>query len=286
MTGLIEPQLFVAAKPGEHQRSCQDVAWFEPSVGAGHASAFAVADGATGGWDGQRWAELSVEAVADAITAADGRLDDRWVRSTFADRLDAARSTWVDENTGSLDDDPIQAMSRTKFLSAGGHCTLTAGVVEPLAGGRWRAAGYVIGDSPIVQLRPGPTGHRLMLSLPQTDSSQFDSSPRLLSSRPSGPGAIAQGLSSFELPDLQVGDALLVMTDALAEWALRRHEAGADPWEVLVGVDLARFETLIDRIRAAKEIVSDDVLLLRMIVAPQPFATAPASPCREEAIRR
>ena len=45
---LIEPQLFVTAKPGERSRTCQDVGWFHPDVGPGGVAGFAVADGATG----------------------------------------------------------------------------------------------------------------------------------------------------------------------------------------------------------------------------------------------
>ncbi len=274
---VIEPQLFLAAKPGERARTCQDVGWFHPNVGPGGVAGFAVADGATGGWDGQRWAELSVTAAADAIVAADGRLDGRWVRSTFADELDGARARWRSENASApQDDDPIRALARTKFLITGGHCTLAMGSIVDAGNGERSLRAFAVGDTPVLHLRPGPDGYRLLASAPLDRSEQFDRTPHLLSSRSPEPGAVVAGMVAIDIDGVLPGDCLLVMTDALAQWALLRHEHNAAAWDVLARLDHAGFLSLIDRIRTAGELVSDDVLLLRMVVADQPFRALPA----------
>ncbi|MEM7272501.1 MAG: hypothetical protein AAF547_05425 [Actinomycetota bacterium] len=276
MSGLIEPQVFVTAKPGERPESCQDVAWFDPAVAGGPVAGFAVADGATGGWDGRRWAELVVDAAADAIAEAGGAIDGRWVRAELADALDRARETWRLESPSSEPTtDPVAALARAKFKTSGGQCTLTAGVLWAGTEGSWHLRAFAVGDSPLVHLRPSDDGYRVLLAAPQHRADQFDTHPTLISSKPPGPGAVVPGLSAIAIDDLAVGDAVLVMTDAIAAWALHRDEVIGDPWGVLVGLDHAGFGALIDRTRTTDEMAADDVLLLRMTIAAQPYRALP-----------
>ncbi len=270
----IEPQLFVASKPGEASASCQDVGWFAPlGASAGDCAAFAVSDGATGGWDGQRWAELLVDAAAAAILADDttGRLDARWVRSTFADHLDRARVRWVADGPAADADDPVGVLARTKFLSTGGHATLIVGVVGMTPGGIGRLSGFAVGDSVLVHLRRTTAGLSVRGTAPLEHSDEFGAQPDLISSRPPGPGAVVPGLVPIELTDVRTGDCVLVMTDALAAWALRRHEHGKPVWDLLERLDHARFGAIVERARHADEMVSDDVLMLRMCISEVSF---------------
>lgn len=277
MSTLIEPQLFVTAKSGERIQACQDVGWFSPSIGPGEVGGFAVADGATGGWDGQRWAELTVAAAAEALVEAEGLIDDRWVRLTFGDALERARTQWLIENSSANndDDDPIRALARTKFLATGGHCTLTAGTLVPGEQDTWQIRAISVGDSPIVHLRPTEAGYHLVTAAPLHRSEQFKADPKLVTSRSGRPGTIAAGMSWIDI-EAGPGDVLLVMTDALAAWALERHEQSVPAWDVLVGLDLDGFTELVGCTRQAGELVDDDVLLLRMAVAEGPYRSVAA----------
>ena len=66
---------------------------------------------------------------------------------------------------------------------------------------------------------------------------------------------------------LEVGDRLLLMTDALAKWFLHTHESGGDPWEP-VALALAAeepetaFADWITELRDREQLRNDDVTLL------------------------
>ena len=61
---------------------------------------------------------------------------------------------------------------------------------------------------------------------------------------------------------------ILCMTDALGQWALRRHERGESVWRELVGVeDAAAFEDLVVRARASGDMRLDDTTLVSVSFA-------------------
>ena len=71
-------------------------------------------------------------------------------------------------------------------------------------------------------------------AFPLQRSAEFGNRPRLIGSRATiGAG---QDVHAEARGTWQPGDQLLLMTDALAHWFLRRHEAGGRPWQ-----DFARF---------------------------------------------
>jgi hypothetical protein len=62
----------------------------------------------------------------------------------------------------------------------------------------------------------------------------------------------------------------LLMTDALAGWFLRKHEAGRTAWRTLLDLDARdgpAFAEGIARQRALRAVRDDDVALLRVQVA-------------------
>lgn len=279
MNLLVEPQLFVAAKPGERPESCQDVGWVDPAIGADGRAGFAVADGATRAWDGQRWAELVIDASAKAILESNADIGPRWLRSSFADALDTARSRWIEENADLRSDaDPIAALSYAKYRSAGGHCTLTIGSIGPKADGGWALDGFAVGDSPLVHLRPERAGFRNLTAFPVERSEQFDATPSLVSSRLPEAGTIVPNMKTVRIEGIRSGDVFIVMTDALAKWALSQAELGRQRWDLLARLDHAGFVSLIERTRATGELVADDVLLLRLAITDRPFRALPALP--------
>lgn len=60
-----------------------------------------------------------------------------------------------------------------------------------------------------------------------------------------------------------VGDVWLLMTDELARWALRRHEAGDAVWTDLAGGSEADVRDLVTRARADEDVADDDMTVVR-----------------------
>jgi hypothetical protein len=111
-----------------------------------------------------------------------------------------------------------------------------------------------------------------MLSFPFTAAEEFNSRPLLISSLEHGAGdeVAARRYNG----NWQPGDTFFLMTDALACWALRLVEAGADPFALFQSVGSQdAFETLIADQRActgADEIPllkNDDVTLVIAAIA-------------------
>jgi hypothetical protein len=67
-------------------------------------------------------------------------------------------------------------------------------------------------------------------------------------------------------------DLLILCTDALAEWALRLHEAGGTPdWDRCRGMEEAQWQAQIAELRRLRHIRYDDTtLVLLRILAPTP----------------
>jgi hypothetical protein len=162
---------------------------------------FAVADGASESSFAGLWANLLVEGF---VRPAQG-----W--------LEAARRAWA----GRVDGQSLPWYAEAK-RDAGAFATLL-GLV--LADGRWHA--LAVGDTCLFQVRQD----ELIGAFPLGRSADFDNRPRLIGSRPpfsSGDDKHAEGRGTW-----QTGDRFLLMTDALAQWCLRHHEAGDRPWREL-----------------------------------------------------
>jgi hypothetical protein len=125
-------------------------------------------------------------------------------------------------------------------------------------GAGWEA--LAVGDSCLFQMRQG----ELRLAFPLTQSGQFDNSPWLIGSRTSTEVVPVQhGVRVAD--DYQLGDYLLLMTDALSRWFLARTEAGKKPWrdlEALLDREDHHFAEWVERLRAAKKLRNDDTTLV------------------------
>jgi hypothetical protein len=63
------------------------------------------------------------------------------------------------------------------------------------------------------------------------------------------------------------GDRFFLMTDALAEWFLRRHERQGKPWQALarrLATSDAALTRFVERLRKKNELKNDDVTLVRI----------------------
>jgi hypothetical protein len=180
-------------------------------AGDAQTARFAVADGATESSFVAAWAKLLVEG----FVAAKGR---SW---SNLDWLGPSRQHWAND----IDPLPLPWYAEEK-REEGAYATLL-GIAfscgrKSSVGGSWRA--LAVGDSCLFRLRGG----QLVKSFPLARSSDFGNQPALLGSRG----------RQFDTPSQDVrrargkwrtGDRFLLMTDALAEWMLRRHEQEQQP---------------------------------------------------------
>jgi hypothetical protein len=124
--------------------------------------------------------------------------------------------------------------------------------------GSWTA--LAIGDSCLVQVR----GERAIVKFPFDNSVSFNSRPYLLCSLAKGDPCQPDAIQ-FLTNTWQQGDAIYLMTDALACWFMREDEEHRRPWEKLEEFEsLAQFSDWVSQCRDSKTLKNDDVTLTRI----------------------
>ena len=108
-----------------------------------------------------------------------------------------------------------------------------------------------------------------MCRFPLKHSSAFGSSPYLLSSSPDRSGDLDEHLCIAE-GVCEPGDALYLMTDALACWFMAEDETGRTPWRLLRDLNTEdqaeSFGDMIRRLRMEGVLKNDDSTLMRIDV--------------------
>jgi Protein phosphatase 2C len=208
---------------------------------------FAIADGASESSFAREWAELLVEGFVGCGAS-----------QVTADWLNPLRQRWA----AKVDPLELDWFGEEKRLQGAFATFLGLILKRPRQGrdGRWKA--LAVGDSCLFQVRQD----QLVGAFPVRRSADFGVRPALLGSRrPTGGEALAQVTS--RVGTWRPGDRFLLMTDALAEWFLRRHEERRKPWRALARHLCGRgtgLEGFVKRLRDAKGIKNDDVTLLRI----------------------
>jgi hypothetical protein len=218
---------FLVPKDGHAAAECEDAVGGHPAT-----RRFAIADGASESYAAGEWARLLVDAYLATGPAGN------W--------LAAPQAVWKKIAVGSA----VSWYAEEKF-TRGGHATFL-GVTVQLAetSGEW--AGIAFGDACLFEMSHGA----LLSTFPLSRSSQFNSSPSLVSSR-GGQPAWAEGGGT-----LQAGDVLLLATDALAQFLFESEEEGN-----FAGRDLAKLEHADDFAlwvaaqRASGRLRNDDVAI-------------------------
>jgi hypothetical protein len=204
---------------------------------------FAVADGASESAFASLWARALTEAF---VGASHPRRLAEWV--------EIPRGRWASE-VGSLELPWYAEVKREE----GAFATLLGVTIDPPSKGhlgQWR--GLAVGDSCLVRVR----NRQHMRSFPIRQSAEFGNQPSLLPSRRGAIPALRRSSGS-----LHFGDQVFLMTDALAQWFLCRHEQGERPWEALTPVlsadhPEAAFVDWVEKLRIDGRIRNDDVTLL------------------------
>jgi Protein phosphatase 2C len=214
------------------------------------AGRFAVADGASETSFAARWAQLLTEGFIAAARPA-----------ALSDWLAGQRRLWLEEING-LELPWYAEIKRDQGAFA---TFLGLGVRAPTTKrpGGWRAV--AVGDTCLMQVRDG----QCVQSFPVQKSSEFGNQPRLIGSREVDPKPdLGRGA-------LEVGDRLVLLTDALAQWFLQTHERGRNPWKAVTLVltaakPQAAFTDWIAGLRDRDELRNDDVTLLTIEPGSEP----------------
>jgi hypothetical protein len=216
----------------------------DAAAGDGGRGRFAVADGATESAFAGDWSRLLAEAfVRDSV------LERGW-----PDWLPPVRQQWL-ETVGGRD---LPWYLEEKFKQGAFATFLGVEVVRAASGEGWEWRAVAIGDCCLFHVR----GNEMICSFPIDAAADFNSSPSLLGSRPGDhPRAHrAKGRA-------RAGDTFLLLSDALAHWALRRHEERRPPWSELAAVlqsseAEAAFAQFTEALWAEKSLKTDDTTVL------------------------
>lgn len=216
----------------------------DAAAGHGLTGRFAVADGATESAFAGPWAQALAEAFVQNPVPP-GRWSD-WlsgVRQRWLDLVGAQEWPWYVEE---------------KFQQ-GAFATFLGLELSPIELA-WEWNAVAVGDCCLFHLR----GENLRCSFPVENSGEFGTQPELLGSRSAGS---ARPRDHRARGRARPGDSFLLLSDALAQWSLRRQENGLPPWrelrDLLTVVDAqAIFQAWVEARWDAKELKTDDITML------------------------
>lgn len=163
---------------------------------------------------------------------------------------------------------PMPWYIEPKVEGQGGFSTFLGVVLHKPKGGRTaklplRWSAVAVGDSCVFQIRRGET----VVAHPMKRACDFGYTPPLLRTKDERAEAASRDAVWIHGAIWRPDDVLLLMTDALAEWFLRRSEADGTAWEELerffLGLDpQGAFAAWVDDRRHAKELKNDDTTLV------------------------
>jgi hypothetical protein len=205
----------------------------------------AVSDGAGESFDPKTWAGLLVRGYINQP-----QFEREWVQSRIKEytaKFDGALLSW----------------SQQAALERGSFATLLCAQMNPEAKSVDILA---IGDSIAVLC----DGTDFVDSFPLSRSEQFNQRPELISTRVAlnvgleSPYFIFRAVRNWNTKGM-VNPILLLMTDALGQWALRLAEQDCPPWEELAGItEVSMLQAMVAREREAKKMRTDDVTLINI----------------------
>lgn len=230
-----------------HKRGNAPAEYEDAFAGDAAAARFAIADGATESSFVAAWAKL----LAEGFVAGNGKpwRDLAWLKP--------ARERWAAD----VDTLPLPWYAEQK-REQGAHATLLGVAFTPCRDthGVWRA--LAVGDSCLFRLR----GKKLLYSFAMTRASEFNNLPGLLGSRDNSTNGVYTAIRRAR-GKWRPSDRFLLMTDALAEWMLRRNEQRKKP-----AADIDRllnesaphdaFTAWIEELRDRQGLRNDDVTLV------------------------
>lgn len=202
-------KVFCCPKLGNSREEYED-AWAQRHTRTPVGVRVAVADGATESSFAKLWAVLLAESYVRSRLAG----------SEFLARLQPARRLWRQRLAGR----PLPWFASEKAEQ--GAFAAFLGVTINAHENRWTA--LAVGDCCLMQIDAVGKGMRVVETFPLQQSSQFTMSPYLIGSR--SEDETLKDRVHIGTGSLRDGDMLLLATDAMAAWLLKRHEEGRPLW--------------------------------------------------------
>jgi hypothetical protein len=224
-------------KAGNHAEENEDAAAAAPEV-----PRFAVADGATEGWESRPWARHLARAYARRAPGPDDF--DRW--------LGQAREGWVPP---AADAAPVAWYAAEK-QDQGSFATLLGVELQPsrTQPGWWTWKAVAVGDSCLLHVRDD----ELEAAFPFADPSSFGTRPRLVPSSAATPCPEPEWHAGRAAP----GDVLLLATDAAAARLLTPPALGAALAAVRAALGDRDPAPLLSWFREVQQAINDDVTMI------------------------
>jgi hypothetical protein len=263
-----QSRVFQLAKDPENPQQYEDAYRLDATRGVA-----AIADGVSASMFSGPWAEILTAAAVDAPP-------DPGDRAALAAWLAALRQSW----TARIDSAALTWFQKAK-LKLGAFSTLLWVRFEPLENegrptpGEYRLRGFAIGDSCLFHVREG----RLLRSFPIQNVAQFQTDPLVIGSLDLNRDDRLL-FASLDEP-CREGDLVVLCTDALAAWCLRRAQSeDPPPWEAFWTVSDEAWRREMGELRAREELRYDDTTLVLLRVTPDvPAAMNPVEPRSERA---
>lgn len=200
-----------------------------------------LSDGASESFNAKLWAKLLVKRINQNT-----QFNLKWISSAikaYEKSVDPLELSWAKR----------AAFERGSFASLlCAHSNTDKKTVDILS----------IGDSLAVLLED----YSFKDSFPYTNSTEFFQAPKLVSTKLQeneiyfSPGVQTQICKSWELTKK---NTVLLMTDALAAWGMKKQEEGRPQWEKLANIRrLTELKHLVEDQRAIKEMRVDDTTLI------------------------
>ena len=209
----------------------------------------AVSDGASESAFAREWANVLTDAFVDRPLDL-ANIDEK----SLSEWLKVAQDDW--HECVSWDRIPWHGEAKARAGASATLVGLTISAVdddsERLS---WQA--IAVGDSCLFVIRDG----QLHRSFPLDTSEEFDNYPPLVSSNRAASDGIWEDMQSAS-GESESGDALILVSDAIACWFLARIEAGEEPLEVLMEMEESTWSAWVEEQRNAGLMRNDDTTLL------------------------
>jgi len=263
-----ESRVFQFAKDPERPDENQDACRIDASRGIA-----AIADGVASGIFSRQWARILTDAVvADDPDPGDAAGFGQWLavqRNAWQEQIDVASLAWFQKPK--LREGAFSTLLWVRLLEAGED--------DPAQPATCRLRASAVGDSCLFCVRGG----QVRRAFPVQRAEQLKADPVVIGSVDLGRDDLVEFDSMEET--CRDGDLVVLCTDAVAEWAFRRHESGSTPdWEDYWNRTQEQWQQEVDVLRGQRQMRYDDATLVLLRIcrkasgaAGEPYTTAPAA---------
>lgn len=206
----------------------------------------ALSDGASESYDSRAWAQQLVSKYATNPSFLPSWVED--ATKAYAHHVDFDSLSW----------------SKQAAFERGSYATLLG--LQLAENGR-EVEVLALGDSLACHVR----GDTLLATFPYTSAEEFDARPALLSTLTSKNSFLTEpgffGRNTARTWTIEVGDIILLTTDAVGQWLLReRAQEASSLAAILAVVSAADLTDLVLRMRTEHRMRYDDSTLIRLAV--------------------